>query len=74
MRLDLEQVLSLSADCHIALTEREAAALETELNDLLALTESLTEGNDATREGRLHIPHRMVQWAAGGIQRLRIRR
>lgn len=49
MRLDLEQVLSLSADCHIALTEREAAALETELNDLLALTESLTEGNDAAR-------------------------
>lgn len=47
MRLDREQVLSLSADCHIALTEREAAALETELNDLLALTESLTEGNDA---------------------------
>lgn len=51
MRLDREQVLSLSADCHIALTEREAAALETELNDLLALTESLTEGNDAARGG-----------------------
>lgn len=49
MRLDREQVLSLSADCHIALTEREATALETELNDLLALTESLTEGNDAAR-------------------------
>ena len=42
-------MLSLSEYCHIALTEREAAALETELNDLLALTESLTEGNNAAR-------------------------
>lgn len=47
MRLNREQVLSLSDACHIALTERETAALETELNNLLALTERLTDGNTA---------------------------
>ncbi|HBF15704.1 MAG TPA: hypothetical protein DDW30_08550 [Clostridiales bacterium] len=47
MRLDREQVLSLSEVCHIALTEEEAAALKTELNELLALAERLTDGNAA---------------------------
>lgn len=49
MRLNREQVLSLADACHIALTERETAALETELNDLSALSEQLTAGNAADK-------------------------
>lgn len=43
MKLNREQVRSLAESCHIALTEREAETLKTELNGLLALTESLTK-------------------------------